>query len=166
MTISNESTSSWRLLVATDRAALTQIMQAWVSISPEDQVALLRHALSNGAERATALRLLLYLDDESRKVVFPELVRCAAYEHRDIVLCRDVIKVMPRDWTVANIDLVVKAMLDETDESSHRRYAELYQELDQTLLATLVRRMESSSSESVREIADDYRSASDPHKRN
>jgi hypothetical protein len=121
-----------------------------------DKQAVLGTALRDPAQRGTALRLLLILDDDIRKPLFPTLVALAAVGHRDISLCREVILLMPRDWVIENIEIYSYEILKEGGEEEYRRLAELFYNLDRRLLSHLIERALESNDAGIREVGEEF----------
>jgi hypothetical protein len=145
----------WNDLHGVEQRSLAETMCVWQMISGKADV--MSQALGTPHHRGTALRLLLVLGDEMKKKVFHRLVELASVGHSDVSLCRAIIKSMPRSWVLDNIDAVVGAVLQESDgEEEYRRFAELYAELDATLLQRHVQRALAHPSEEVREVGSDF----------
>jgi len=90
------------------------------------------------------------------------LVDLASSAHKDIGLCRTVIKSIRLDWVRSNImaamSSVLKKLADQPDweEEAYQRYAELLAEIDQTLLLKHVEAAVVHANEGVREIGHDF----------
>jgi hypothetical protein len=89
--------------------------------------------------------------------MFAELVDAASVGHADIGICRSVIKSLPRRWVRERIEPIVKQLIDASPHDYEVfRSAELYDELDDELLARLIRLASSSESDAVRDVAADF----------
>lgn len=120
-----------------------------------ERVERLRQALRSPGERGFALRMLLLSGDEELRIqLFPDLVCCAASETADIRLCRDVIRMVSRQWCIANIEASVAPIVAESGSyETFMRIAELYEELDEALLERLLAQVRTSESLEIREVA-------------
>ena len=148
--------NSWLRIVESDSQRSREILKDWMGIA--DRTETIRNAIRNASQRGAALRLLLVFDDEVRQNIFAELIEYCSWGHADIEICRRVIKTMPRDWVIANIEDAVNRLLDERsgDDEAFRRFAELYAELDERLVRSISLRASESSNESIREVGTDY----------
>ena len=122
-----------------------------------DIISVLRQALQRPDQRGTALRCFECLTEIQKRELFPELVRLASVGHSDIQLCRDAILSLPREWVCSRIDGEVSPLLASASEEEYRRIAELYLELDGTLLERHLDRALQHSDFEVREVAADFR---------
>ncbi|QDT30694.1 hypothetical protein Enr10x_60620 [Gimesia panareensis] len=138
------------------------VLTEWNSM--EDQAAAIRYGLQT--EKFTAYEfLLLSSDDELKKSILETLVRSASTAHSSIYKNRAVIKLMPRRWVIKHIEPIVNQILtDETDpylktepDEYYRRFAELYDELDDGLLERLLDRAAQHDDPDVKEVAEDFR---------
>ncbi len=152
---------AWSTIHQVEKASTGQLCNLWSQIS--HKVEFLQAALKNPAERATALRLLLIVQNvEQVKAVFPELIELAAVGHSSIGLCRTVIKSIPLGWVRSNILSTMASSLkllsgnSEVEEEAYRRYAELLREIDRDLLKLHVEGALRHSNEAVREVGIDF----------
>lgn len=144
-------------IVAAETSWIRETLSPWPGI--EDKVGAIRHAITTVPTRGAGLRLLLLLGDDEKKAVFSELVDLASSGHSDIGLCRTVIKSLPRDWVLQHVQCYVnEVLLRSENEEAYRRLAELYCELDECLLESLVSRARSSPDAGIREVANDFSS--------
>lgn len=148
----------WHAVVSAERGGIRKALSEWNQIN--DKSGVLRRALESVVERGSALRLLLLLGDDFKKAVFSTLVDNASTGHSDIQLCRIVIKSLPRKWILEHLPSAVDDFLarHEDDEEHFRRYAELYYELDEDLLNSLIARLKVHSDPAIREVAEDFSS--------
>jgi len=152
--------AKWTAAVAAETRSIHEALSAWADI--DDKTGVMRQALGTVTERGTALRLLLLLGDQMTKAVFPELVDLCSTGHSDIGLCRTIIKSLPRMWLLERLESEVDEVLARfQSEESFRRFAELYREIDQQLLQSLVCRARKSPDSAIREVADDFASSAD-----
>ena len=121
-----------------------------------DLTGLLGRAIAGVTHRGVALRLLLLLPEEQSRLLFPELVAQASVGHADIGLVRTVILRMDAGWVISRIDAVAAPLLERGDEEEHRRFAELYRELDPVLLAKHLERVSRHPNPEVRDVVADY----------
>jgi hypothetical protein len=146
----------WDEVFVTEQGRFQDIMSSWVRISAKDRV--LIQALETPHQRGTALRLLLLLGDEMKINVFATLVELAAVGHSDIALCRSVIKSMLRQWVIEHIESLAQRILERSgEEEEYRRFAELYLELDASLLERHVQAALAHANPDVREVGSDFR---------
>jgi hypothetical protein len=152
----------WTKICQLEQASTGQLCSLWNEVSHKAER--LQAALKNPAERASALRILLFAQNvEQVKAVFPDLVELAAVGHSDIALCRTVIKSIPLGWVRSNIWSAMASSLKslsgrlEVEEEAYRRYAELLREIDQDLLKMHVEDALRHSNEGVREVGIDFR---------
>jgi hypothetical protein len=146
----------WDEVFVTERGRFKDIMSSWVRISEKTRV--LIKALETPHQRGTALRLLLLLGDEMKMNVFATLVELVTDGHSDIALCRSVIKSMPRRRVIENIESLAQRILERSsEEEEYRRIAELYLELDASLLERHVQAALAHANPDVREVGSDFR---------
>jgi hypothetical protein len=122
-----------------------------------DQTRLLREALHTPRERGTALRCLLELyHDDLKKQLLPDLLKLASVIHDDIDLVRRaILSIRDRPWLLEAIDPIARDILEAGDDEEYQRIAELYQDLDESLLQRHLERCRNHPNPYVREIADD-----------
>jgi hypothetical protein len=156
--ISPKQDTLWGELFDEEKQSVARILGLWSRIA--DKIGVLEQALRTPHQRGTALRLLLLLQDDSlRRSLFPTLVELASVGHKDVALCRAVIKAMPREWVLKQIEPLAEAILRQNQnepEEEYRRFAELFHELDGALLRRHLDRALRHPEESVREIAQDF----------
>jgi hypothetical protein len=116
-------------------------------------------ALKSPSDRATALRIILYLEVEERLQFLDELVDLASVGHSDISLVREVLLSLPKDFLLANIEksaepLLINATTDAYEE--YRRLLELYIDIDRDLTRRLALRASESDDEDIREAGEDF----------
>lgn len=153
----------WRQFVTADqsyhalRADLLRAVPTEAALS-----SLLRHALRNIDERATALRLLPALNESVRQLLLPDLVRLAAFGHKDILLVREVLLLLDPEWREQHLPGEIEAVLRSPNSvEEYRRFAELLQALRSPYLATLMKRAAESGNVDIREVAEDFGASED-----
>ena len=150
-----EQGDAWQRAVR-DLAALSRSAGALAS----DRAAalpMLSAALQGIAERATALRLLGFLDTDLTLALVHEVVP-VALSHRDALLVRQVLGRLAFDDAARDVPPAVWRQLDETpDDDAYRRLAELLCYLGLTeALQQLCERALDSDDPAVREVAGDF----------
>ncbi len=100
------------------------------------------------------------LDPVTRDAVLRYLLdlACQAQNARNIVLGRAAIQALPREWLLVNLERYAEPLLQLEDEWEYRRFAELYELLDDELLHRLVVRGLTSSDGEIREAAQEFQS--------
>jgi hypothetical protein len=116
---------------------------------------LIRRALDSPSQRGTALRLLQILPESVSRTCLEKLVGLASVGHSDVALCRDVILRIDHEWLIANVDAFVEPLLENCTEE-FRRFAELYDRLDENLLRIHLNRCADHQYEEIRDIAADF----------
>lgn len=153
MTIDDRST--WDKLKNQEQQWLREAFALWNRI--EDKEAVLKEALEQPSNRGSVLHLLLLLDDkELTTCLFPTLIDLVSVGHADIALCRAVIRTMTREWLLAHIEQQVVPLLMRGGEEEYRRIAELYAEIDASLLERHVQRALAHANQDVREVGQDF----------
>lgn len=143
----------WARVLEAESAAIT----ARTNFTPEDYVAVLREALLDDADRDAALGFAQHLPDEQLKALLPQLYETATLTHRSILLTRQLIARLDRQWLTSALGPLVERTLAEGDEEAYRRLAELLDHLEQYgLLARLVEAAAGSEDEEIREVAEDF----------
>jgi hypothetical protein len=129
------------------------------SVRDDSLTRVIASALGIPHQRGTALRLLLILPEEMSRRHLPMLVYLASVGHSDIVLVREVIERIDREWLVANVDEHATDVLSRGDEEEFRRIAELYERLSEDLLTVHLERCAQHADPEVKEIARDYQTS-------
>lgn len=150
----NSDEKLWRDLCAADNTYHEARMRLLTDASDLDGI--IGAALSNPAERGSALRILSILPEQQIRGHLAQLARLASVGHSDIELVRSVIARLDHDWVTRHIDSYVKPILEAGDEEEYRRIAELYKLLDRRLLEVHLARCAAHSGEAIREIAADF----------
>lgn len=148
----------WRQFVTVDRryhALRADLLRAFTSEAALSS--LLRSALRNIDERATALRLLTLLNESVRRLLLPDLVQLAAFGHKDILLVREVLLLLDPEWREQHLpDEIEAALRSPNPTEEYRRLAELLRVLHSPYLATLVKSAAGSDNVDIREVAEDF----------
>ena len=144
----------WAAVLA-DEGRLFVSRMAFLS-SAMDRIGVLRAALGSAAQRGTALRMLPFCSVEERQQLFDDLVRLCSVGHSDVVLCREAIGSLPRDWVLERIEDSADAVLATGGEEEYRRLLELYVDLDADLTRRLATRATHNDDTGVREAGDDF----------
>jgi len=153
----NESEKIWEKLCNAELQFYKSRMEFTQKISDNDKVSILKQGLRKTSQRGTTLRILLILDDTVKCDLFFELIDLASVSHSDIELCREVIKsIHQRDWVISNIERCVNEILPHATDEEYRRIAELYLELDKTLLKQHVHRALRHQDGDVKEVGQDF----------
>jgi hypothetical protein len=155
----NHDSNLWREIFKADQKYVLDALGFWNEVT--DKTSILHQALLLPHQRGAALRLLLLLDDELKKGLFQTLVDLASVGHSDIGLCRLVIKSISPAWVKQNIEVIASNLLDSGGDEEYRRLAELYQDIDKSMLARLVERALKHSDEMVREVGVDFSNSED-----
>jgi hypothetical protein len=117
---------------------------------------MLRKALQNPSERATALEILDYLTNEERQSLFDELIKLASVGHSDIELVRYAILSFDKSWLVENIENQAKSVLKNATDEEYRRFLELYIQIDDGLTQRLIEKALRHSDLDIKEVGEDF----------
>jgi hypothetical protein len=153
----------WDDLLLVERDCFARIIALWNKLPNKEEV--LIRALQSPEQRVTALRLLLVLgEDDLKKKAFAALVKLASAGHGDIGICRTLIKSMPRDWVQQNLEVHARPVLEGPDPGEeYRRIAELYAEIDRSLLRRHVDGALRHPDPEVREVGTDFEKSLQNH---
>jgi hypothetical protein len=121
-----------------------------------NRVDALRAALRTAAQRGTALRVLPFCSPAERQLLFDDLLRLCSVGHSDVLLCREAILSLPRDWVLARVERAAEPLLSAGGEEEYRRLLELYAELDTGLTRRLADRAARHEDPDVREAGTDF----------
>lgn len=121
-----------------------------------DRVGVLRRALGTAAQRGTALRLLPFCPPAERQQLFSELFALCSVGHADVLLCREAVLALPRQWVLDRIEPAAKNLLAVGGAEEYRRLLELYAELDDDLTRRLAERAVRHGDPDVREAGTDF----------
>lgn len=120
-----------------------------------DRVGLIKSHL-NGKERQTAIFLLSYLSEDEITQLFDDLIYLSSFSHGSIQSIRKIIKSLPRDWVLTNIEKSAEPILLKGDYDEYRRLLELYIELDYSLTLRLATRAVYHEDQDIKEAGEDF----------
>lgn len=148
-----KDTDLWRQLINQEKAYLETQKNF---LNTPSRVELLRKALQNPAERATALKLINYLTDAERQSLFDELIKLVSVGHSDIELVRHAILSFDRVWLLNNIENQAESVLSNGTDEEYRRLLELYVQLDNKLAQRLVANALQHPDIDIQEVGADF----------
>ena len=125
-------------------------------LNSPSRVELIRKALQNPSERATALKVINYLTEEERQNLFSELINLVSVGHSDIKLVRNAILSFEKKWLLDNIDQAESVLENGADEE-YRRLLELYIQLDDGLTQRLIAKALQHSDIDIQEVGEDFK---------
>ncbi|MFK0733674.1 MAG: hypothetical protein ACFKPT_29395 [Gloeotrichia echinulata GP01] len=149
-----QETKLWHQLIELEKAYL-ETRQNFLN-SCNSRVSLIREALQNPTERATALQIINYLTLEERQSLFAELIKLASVGHSDIELVRNTILSFDKIWLIDQIDTYAEPLLTNGTDEEYRRLLELYIQIDDRLTETLVIRSLQQSDLQIQEVGEDF----------
>lgn len=125
---------------------------------------LLKIALSDPSERATALRFTNFLrryndvltNEDNFEQIFSELLYIASSYSGFTDLAREIILSLSREWLLANIEKYSEGILEDGTYEEYSGLIKLYSEIDSSLAFKLARRAADSADEDIREIGEMY----------
>lgn len=120
-----------------------------------DRVGILRSAL-RGNDRFTAISIAGYLTKDELLQLFPDLLSLASFSHGAIETVRDLIKSLPLERVLDNIEQVAEPLLNEGGYDEYRRLLELYVEIDRDLAIKLAKKALENSDYDIREAGEDF----------
>lgn len=120
-----------------------------------DRVGLIKSHL-NGKDRQTAIFLLGYLSKDEITLLFDDLIFLSSFSHGSIQNVRKIIKSLPRDWLLANIEKYAEPILLKGGYDEYRRLLELYIELDYSLTLKLAKRAICNEDQDIKEAGGDF----------
>jgi len=144
----------WENILAFDREYATRVISQWLKIS--DKIGVLDAALKSPRNRQAALRLLITLDEETKRNLFGTLVDLASVGHSDVSLCRNTICSIDRRWVLDHIEPVINAILANATDEEYRRLAELCVILDKSALKNVVVQALASRNPHIHEVGVDF----------
>lgn len=146
-------TEIWYQLLDKEKA-YTETRQTFLNC--HNRVDLIRTALQNPSERATALKILEYLTDKERHGLFDELIQLASVGHSDIELVRSAILLFEKQWLLGNIENYAEPVLKHGTDEEYRRFLELYFIIDRQLSERLVAKALKHSDPEIQEAGEDF----------
>ncbi len=117
---------------------------------------LIRKALQNSSERATALKVINYLTKEERQSLFDELINLVSVGHSDIKLVRNAILSFDKKWLLDNIETQAESVLENGADEEYRRLLELYIQIDDGLTQRLVAKALQHPDIDIQEVGEDF----------
>lgn len=120
-----------------------------------NRVGLIRHALSI-VDTRTVFSIAPAMKPSELIELFDVWVEWAAYGHRFVGVVRDIIKSLPGEWVLSNIETYAEPLLRDGTYEEYRRLLELYIELDPALTRRLAQRASMSADEDIREAGEDF----------
>lgn len=104
---------------------------------------------------ATALYVMGYLNVPERMQLLEELVELSLH-HGLAMKIRELIRSLPRDYVLANVERIAEPLLEKGDYDEYRRFLELYLELDRELTLKLARRAAAHPDADVQEAGQEF----------
>ena len=159
MSDEQDTISAWEHLTAAHQSYLSasaacQDAIAKINSEAVDRVALLRYGLRRGG-KITAFQLAEFLTTEEKKELLNEWVLYAIHPHSDLELARRIIKSLPRDWLLENIETAVEPLLQEGGADAFYGVLDFYVDLDfRDHFARLADRATRSSDPSIHEVGE------------
>lgn len=150
-----QDTDLWHQLLTQEEAYISSRHTFLTQSS--NRLSIIKDALDNPSERATALQLCLYLTESERLTLFDELVRLASVGHSDIELVRQAILSLPLSWVSTRIETVAESLLEKGTDEEYRRLLELYINIDENLAQRLVKRALQHEDLDIREVGEDFK---------
>lgn len=126
-------------------------------LNSPSRVELIRKALQNPSERATALKVINYLTEEERQNLFFELINLVSVGHSDIKLVRNAILSFEKKWLLDNIETQAESVLENGADEEYRRLLELYIQLDDGLAQRLIAKALQHSDIDIQEVGEDFK---------
>jgi hypothetical protein len=120
-----------------------------------DRVAVLRNAL-RGRDRSTALMVATSLKPDELQELIGPLMFLASFSHGSIGAVRELICSLPRTWLLNNIEREAEPYLHDGTYDEYRRFLELYELLDASMMHRLARRAAAQSDPDIREAGEDF----------
>ena len=143
----------WRKVVVT-HYEFTNAVQHFLN-SDISRVKIMKQAL-RGPNRTTAIYLLPNIKVEELQSLFSELILLSSFSHGGIIVVRETVLRLPRQWVLDHIEEASEIYLSEGGFEEYRRFLELFILLDRDLTVRLARRASQSSDYDIREAGEDY----------
>ncbi len=148
-----QDTDLWRELIDKEKTYLSTRKNF---LNSPSRVELIRLALQNPLERATALKIINYLRNEERQSLFNELIKLASVGHSDIELVRRAILAFDKMWLLENIETQAESVLENGTDEEYRRLLELYTQLDDKLTQRLAAKAAQHPDIDIQEVGEDF----------
>jgi hypothetical protein len=104
-------------------------------------------------DRDVAIITLRLMPESDLIYFFEELVRLSLSQ-RYFWITRELIKKLPREWVLSNIEEVAEPLISNGDYFDYSMILGLYDELDQDLTAKLAKRAYESNDEDTKEVGE------------
>jgi len=144
---------TWHQLIDQEKAYLERRKNF---LNSPSRVELLKKALQNPSERATALKIIIYLTKEESQSLFNELIKLASIGHSDIELVRHTILSFEKILLLENIETQAESILENGADDEYRRLLELYIQLDNKLTQRLVEKALQHPGIDIQEVGEDF----------
>ncbi len=148
-----QDTVLWHQLIDQEKAYLETRKNF---LNSSSKVELIKRALQNPSERATALKVISYLTNIERQSLFDELIKLVAVGHSDIQVVRNVILSFDKLWLLNNIETQAESVLNNATDEEYRRLLELYIQLDNQLSQKLVTKALQHPDIDIQEVGADF----------
>ena len=125
-------------------------------LNSPSKVELIKKALQNPSERATALKVINYLATEERQSLFDELINLVSVGHSDITLVRNTVLSFDKKWLLDHIETQAESVLENGADEEYRRLLELYIQLDDGLTQRLVAKALQHPDIDIQEVGEDF----------
>jgi hypothetical protein len=143
----------WEQLSDGFRAYSLAVSKFWAN--DVDRVTLIRYALEHG-DKATAFHVAPYLSVPELQDLFREWIEWALQSHGYLEVTRALIRKLPRDWVLANMETYTEPLLKDGTYDEYRRLLELYEYLGEIdLERRLALRAIQDTDEDIREAGQD-----------
>ena len=120
-----------------------------------DRVSILKKAL-HSSDRNLAIQTIERLKIDELKQLFEELVFFASFSHGAVGAIRELIKTLPKEWVISNIERLAEPLLVNGTYDEYRRLLELYLEIDTELTKRLAKKAIQSKDFDIREAGEDF----------
>jgi hypothetical protein len=151
----NASTErTWHDLVAIDREFVRTVGR-FLQSDRSERLEVLRRDF--GKHTATVLRVLEFLLDEEKCKLLPTLMYMARSVHGHLDAVRKQILALPRKYVLANIEAATEPLLQDGNDEDHRRFIELYLDIDKKLASRLIQRALDSNNREIRGVGEDFK---------
>ena len=148
-----KDTDLWHQLVDQEKTYLSTRQNF---LNSPSKIELIRKALQNPLERATALKIINYLTQDERQSLFHELIKLASVGHSDIELVRHTIVSFDKNWLLENIETQAESVLENGTDEEYRRLLELYIQLDYKLTQRLAKKALQHPDIDIQEVGEDF----------
>jgi hypothetical protein len=158
MESSSEALKTWNRIkqeTSKNKGIPEDLINEFIKLESSDRVSLFQKAFHN-SDRNLGLMLLKYLDQEELISLFSDLIYLSSFAHGGLVYMRDVIKTLPKEWVVDNIEEVAEKYLLNGDYETYRCLLGLFFEVDKGITLRLAMKAASSTDINVREAGEDF----------